>query len=359
MRQFYLLFIFLLIHQGFIAQEEEPKEKPAKKIRIAGVPYVNYSRTVGFSYGLLGAAFYKMNSRDTISPSSSTTLAGIYSTSESYIGIAIQQFYFAEDRWRTKLSAGVGNGNLQVYQNFYAGGSFIDYSTKVKFVMGEVARRVAPDFYVGLSGGMVNARTEFDVDLPLTERRPTIDIPINYIGTYIQSDSRNNVNYPNIGHNIQASFKNSGEWLGNESSFNQLELSYDLYKPLKSGKDIFLARYYSNSSFGDVPFVGQNTVGGDNIRGYSEGRYRDDELYSIQAEYRHNFQSKFGLVLFGGFATVVPEISEIFEHDLLPGIGTGIRYLILPKEKINIGLDVAAGKNDWSLSFRISDAFTR
>lgn len=359
MKQFYLFLILFSFSAPLFSQAEEESEEKQKKIKIAGVPYVNYSRTVGFSYGLLGAAFYKLNANDTISPSSSTTVAGIYSTSESYIGIGIQQFYFAEDRWRAKLSGGVGNGNLQVYQNFYAGGTFIDYSTKVRFLLGEVARRVAPDLYVGLSGGIANARTEFDLDLPFTERRPTIDIPINYVGTFIQSDSRNNVNYPNIGHNITASFKTAGEWLGNESGFNQLELTYDLYKPLKSGRDIFLARYYSISSFGDVPFVGQNTVGGDNIRGYSEGKYRDDQLYSMQAEYRHNFMPKFGMVFFGGFATVVPEISEIFEHDFLPGIGTGVRYLLLPKEKINIGVDVAVGRDDWSLSFRISDAFSR
>ena len=353
---------FALIGSLVYSQSEDYEtedNKKTKKLKIAAIPYLNYSRTIEFSFGLITAGFYKLNSKDTISPSSSTTLAGIYSTSKSYIALAAQQFYFAEDRWRVKLSGGIGNGNLQFYQNFYSGGTFIDYSTEVEFLMAEVARRVATDFYVGFSGGIANARTEFDLDLPITDRRPVIDIPINYVGTFIQSDSRNNVNYPNIGHNIMASFKTSGEWLGSESNFNQLELSFDLYKPLKSERNIFLARYYSISSFGDVPFVGQNTVGGDNIRGYSEGRYRDDELYSIQAEYRHKFESKFGMVFFGGFATVVPEIGEIFEHDLLPGIGTGLRYRLLEKEKINIGLDVAVGKKDWSLSFRISDAFAR
>ena len=361
-RNLILSICFAFIGSLFYAQSEESQtdaNEDTKKLKIATIPYLNYSRTIEFSYGLITAGFYKLYPKDTISPSSSTTLAGIYSTSKSYIALAAQQFYFAEDRWRVKLSAGIGNGNLQVYQGFYAGGTFIDYSTEVEFLMLEASRRVAPDLYVGLSGGIANARTEFDLDLPVTDRRPTIDIPINYVGTFIQSDSRNNVNYPNIGHNIMASFKNSGEWLGSESNFNQVELSFDLYKPLKSGKDIFLARYYSISSFGDVPFVGQNTVGGDNIRGYSEGRYRDDELYSIQAEYRYNFESRFGMVFFGGFATAVPEISEIFEHDLLPGIGTGIRYRLLEKEKINIGIDIAAGKKDWSLSFRITDAFTR
>jgi len=358
-----LLITALIVFQGFqgIAQEDivNRDQNEPRKLKIAAIPYFNYSRTIDFSYGLIAAGYYKLNSKDTISPSSSTTLIGIYSTSKSYVAMAAQQFYFAEDTWRAKIALGTGTGNLQFYQNFYSGGTFIDYSTRMDFIIGTLSRRVSNDLFVGISAGLSNARTEFDLDLPLTERRPAIDIPVNYLGTFVQSDSRNNVNYPSSGHNIQVDFKTSGEWLGSESNFNQLELTYDLYKNFGSEDKVFLARYYSISSFGDVPFVGEQTVGGDDIRGYSQGKFRDDELYSIQAEYRHKFKSRFGLVFFGGFATVVPKITEIFENELLPGIGTGIRYRFLEKEKINIGLDIAAGKDDWSLSFRISDAFNR
>jgi len=42
---------------------------------------------------------------------------------------------------------------------------------------------------------------------------------------------------------------------------------------------------------------------------------------------------------------------------LLPGAGAGIRFMAIESEKINIGIDVAVGKDDWGLYFRIGEAF--
>ena len=41
------------------------------------------------------------------------------------------------------------------------------------------------------------------------------------------------------------------------------------------------------------------------------------------------------------------------------GGGIGFRYLMLPDERINIVLDLAFGKEDWGLYFRIGEAFGR
>jgi hypothetical protein len=41
----------------------------------------------------------------------------------------------------------------------------------------------------------------------------------------------------------------------------------------------------------------------------------------------------------------------------LPSIGTGIRFLALPKQQMRVGIDVAAGKNDWGLYIRVGEAF--
>lgn len=342
----------LLYGQAREIETENTREQ--KKLKIAALPYINYSRTIDFSYGLMGTAFYKINREDSISPSSSTMLVGIYSTSKSYVGMLVQQFFLAEDTWRTKLSMGTGTGNLQFYEEFYTGGQFVDYSNNMRFLIGRVSRRMVNNLFIGASGGISNSRTEFEI-----EPQQVIDIPLNFLGGFIQSDSRNNVNYPSAGHKIEADYKNFGEWLGNDQSFHRLDLTYDHYTNFGNEDRVFLARFHSRISFGDVPFVGQHTVGGENIRGYSEGRYRDNELYSVQGEYRHKFKSRFGFVAFGGFAMVTPEISELFDQLVLPGVGAGIRYRILEKEKINLGLDVAVGRNDWSLSFLISDAFSR
>ena len=63
------------------------------------------------------------------------------------------------------------------------------------------------------------------------------------------------------------------------------------------------------------------------------------------------------MVGFLGVATAVDSPSEIAFNDLLPGVGFGIRYMMIPSEKINVGIDVAFGKNDWGVYFRIGEAF--
>ncbi|MCK4560926.1 MAG: hypothetical protein KAV45_14180 [Calditrichia bacterium] len=42
---------------------------------------------------------------------------------------------------------------------------------------------------------------------------------------------------------------------------------------------------------------------------------------------------------------------------LLPGAGVGLRYMAIPSEKINIGIDIAKGIDDWGLYFRIGETF--
>ena len=114
-----------------------------------------------------------------------------------------------------------------------------------------------------------------------------------------------------------------------------------------------------NVAAGDVPFEGQTVVGGDDIRGYSQGRYRADQVYTLQAEYRWNFYKRWGLVGFAGIASAVEKFSEIPDKELLPGVGVGIRFRMLPAHKINIGIDGAVGKDDYSITFRIGESFGR
>jgi hypothetical protein len=121
-----------------------------------------------------------------------------------------------------------------------------------------------------------------------------------------------------------------------------------------------VARFYGGAAVGDsIPFNGKNTVGRDDLRGYSDGRYRANQVYDIQAEYRWNFYKKWGMVAFGGVAIATDDFKGNNYSGLLPALGAGIRYMVIPKRKINIGIDVAVGKGDWGMYFRIGETFTR
>jgi hypothetical protein len=57
---------------------------------------------------------------------------------------------------------------------------------------------------------------------------------------------------------------------------------------------------------------------------------------------------------------VLTAIESFFNLDkapFLPGGGVGIRYMAIPKERINVGMDFVLGKDDWGIYFRIVESF--
>jgi outer membrane protein assembly factor BamA len=164
---------------------------------------------------------------------------------------------------------------------------------------------------------------------------------------------------PYHGYNLTFKTNFYRKWFKSDNNFTNYKFTYNHYYTLKDENTILATRLNAVISSGDVPFQGKNVVGQDDIRGYSSGKYRDNQVYALQAEYRWRFYKRFGMVGFAGIASAVEKVSDIFESELLPGAGVGIRYLMIPKERINIGIDVAKGKGDWGLYFRIGESFGR
>ena len=87
------------------------------------------------------------------------------------------------------------------------------------------------------------------------------------------------------------------------------------------------------------------------------GEYRGKQLVALQGEYRYNFKGKMGLIGFAGLGSVYGSEVEANNGKILPSIGMGYRYTVFPENKMNIGIDVAAGRDDWGIYFRIGEAF--
>ena len=65
------------------------------------------------------------------------------------------------------------------------------------------------------------------------------------------------------------------------------------------------------------------------------------------------------MVGFFGVASAVNKFNEIVKTQLLPAGGVGFRFMMIEKERINVGFDFAKGKDDWGLYFRIGESFGR
>lgn len=221
-------------------------------------------------------------------------------------------------------------------------------------------REIYKKLYGGLNLVYSKAKTGYDLPDYVPDSLKNEETNMNSLGYLFNYDKREHQINPYGGFNIE--FKNDfyRTWMNSTYDFNKFELTYNhYYKIRKKSSHIIATRVKAYIAAGDVPFQGQNVVGRDDIRGYTSGKFRDNQVYAMQAEYRWRFYKKWGMVGFFGLASAVENMNDLFSSELLPGAGVGVRYMLLPKERINIGFDIAAGKDDWGLYFRIGETFGR
>jgi outer membrane protein assembly factor BamA len=353
---FFLLFASAWVH----GQDSAVSKK--QKSGIAAIPMINYNRTQGIVVGAIVSNYFKINKKDTLSPSSNIGIAGIYTEQKSYMVFAYSALYFDQDRWRLRMAAGSMDINFQFYLEdpVTSTGNFTDYSTKANLVLLQLQRNIFKRIYFGPTGSFIKAQTTFAFPGANGEDSVSKSI-LNNIGYIITNDTRDHVQYPTKG--MFLNFKNQfyRNWIGSDYEFVRYIIAYNQFFNLEklSNRHVLVARATLNIATGNVPFEGQTVVGGEDIRGYSQGKYRNDQVYTLQAEYRWNFYRKWGLVAFAGLASAVANVSDITNSPLLPGVGAGLRFRMLPTERVNIGVDAAVGRGDYSITFRIGEAFGR
>lgn len=356
-----ICYALILISPFTFAQSDSKKDstaKPVKPVKFAALPIINYNRTQGIYLGATISAFYKVNKKDTLSPASQTRLMGFYTQEKSWMVGGMQQFYLKENKWRIRIAGIRGNLNFQYFNEDINTnvGNFEDYTTQITMAMTQVQRRIWKRIYGGVYGEYNNSKTIFTTQGDSTDERR-----LSNIGYVFSQDSRDNVYFPATGTFIN--FKNQfyRDWTGSDNDFVRYKINYNhFFDLLKDQRHVLVARANFEIATGHVPFQAQAVVGMDDIRGYSEGRYRGNQVYTVQSEYRWMFNnSRFGMVGFFGVATAVENASDIFDSTLLPGGGVGVRFRLIPALKVNVGVDVGLGKDDYSLSFKIGEAFGR
>jgi outer membrane protein assembly factor BamA len=316
------------------------------KVNITAIPIINYNKSYGAIIGAVGMAFFDMNKKDTISPASIVGVGGGYTENKSWFASAFSQLYINEDRWRTTAAVGAGDINFQYFETIdEAGeGGFINYSNVSKFAFFRVFRQIVPHFYGGGIVKLQHSETEFETGIDSITNA-------NGIGVSFLFDTRDNVYYPTKGWQSGASYLANTEWMGSDEKFHSIRAYVNFYWKINK-KSILASRGSIFAGLGDVPFTAQHSIGGKDIRGYSDGKYRGDQAYAIQTEYRWTFYRRWGIVAFMGVA-----FTQKPSSGALPGGGGGLRFMAIPSRNINIGIDYAQGKGDNGIYFRINEAF--
>jgi hypothetical protein len=362
-----LFFILLVIVSQLVSaqsKKEENKDKSKKKVNYALMPVIMYNRSFGGQFGVMANAYFDVSQKDTISPASSIAFMGNVFTNKTLFTGIFSKFYFKEDQWRTKFALGYGDIKFQTYYEVPDGipqvwaedenGEFVDYQTKMAFVYTEGTRLVVNNLYLGLRMVFSHVNTTFDSDL-----LPEETLGLFGFGLASEFDNRNSVFTPNRGMNGKIRTFSYLESMGSSNTYHRINVEYNKYFSLGK-KAIILARFYGAISAGDsIPFSGMNVVGRDDLRGYTDGKYRANQVYNIQSEYRWNFYKKWGMVAFAGIAVATDNFKGDNYSGVLSSAGAGLRFMAIPSRRINIGVDAAIGKDDWGVYFRIGETFTK
>jgi len=366
--RFLYLAAVIILAQSIYAQPQfgggNKATKADKSFSFMPIPYINSDKTIWFSgslipsakiwfaEGIFPLATYNLYHKDTISPASVSGGFGMYTSNKSWFVMQFNKLYFNQDKYRATTAIGTGYFNAQFYLDLPIFSDFIDYSTAVTFAKFELQRRIFTDFYFGLYYIYGKIRNDFNL-----EDIETNNIYLNGLGSVLSYDLRDDVYYPLHGYFVNVNYTTYPEWMDNEFVSSKIVLDYNHYFGMKNKRDVLATRLYAGMGIGDLNFNQQFTIGNNDIRGYTQGKYRGEQLIAIQSEYRWNPFNKLGFVGFAGLATVLTAFNEEDNGKILPGIGAGFRYTVFPDKHMNVGMDFAAGQDDWGIYFKIGEAF--
>ena len=170
-------------------------------------------------------------------------------------------------------------------------------------------------------------------------------------------DSRDNVINAYKGTLLEVSTYLYRKSLGSTFDFSYLNATYQTYLQVKP-KQVLAIQAKARLGYGDVPFLDLSAVGSDDLlRGYPKNRFKDVNFVGAQAEYRFPLFWRLGMVVFAGAGDVFNKPSDLTISDLKWSIGSGLRVLVNPQERLNVRFDYGYGKEGGYFYFVVAESF--
>ena len=162
-------------------------------------------------------------------------------------------------------------------------------------------------------------------------------------GLIFSYDTRDNLLNPRKGAYFEISTYHYAKVFGTEFVSNQIYIDARKYFKL-SKRGVLAAQFIGNFNNGDTPFKLLGSLGGAlQMRGYYNGRYRDNIAMILQAEYRHILTKRWGFTVFTAVGDVGRDFSDFASQGLKLTGGAGVRLKLSQKDNVNFRLDIAGG----------------
>jgi len=340
------------------------KKDSTKRTSFSAYPYVFYSPESKFAGGAGGIYIFYAGQEEDLKPSK-IGFGGYYSTNKQYKLSVSPVLYLFDNNLYIEAPTSFG---FFVNKFWGIGDDVPDYedaSYSIQTFTSTVKVQIPP--LLLFSADRTGLIFDFDqtdiVDKLGNEKLEDETLPgydggtVMGIGTDLVWDSRDNLFFPNSG--VYQYFK-TVIYPGGISDFNFALFELDVKSFLAISPDhVFAFNMYVQSAVGDTPFYKLPALGGQNrMRGFFNGRYRDNFYGMLQAEYRQYFYRKWGFVAFAGAGNVANNILEYDFSSMKYSYGLGLRFLFNKQQKINLRMDIGFGSDgSRGIYFGIQEAF--
>ena len=344
-------------------QGDKKKEKsPRGSIVAAPLPLV--SPAIGSGIIPIVAYIFPFSKNDNVSPPSTIGAAGLVSNNGTR-GFGLNaQLFLKQDTYEVTVAYARGNLDYNFYGiGILAGNADLKLPLKQtgQFFLGEVLRRIAWKIFAGprfLDGNSLLTLRPSSGKTPPIPPGLGIHTSLRAVGIHVVRDTRPNHFYPTAGTKLEFTADVFAQALGSKYSFQRYRFNFDKFVSLSKSQVLAYDLYLCDTG-GAPPFYGNCIYGTSNeLRGYIAGRYLDRHMFATQLEYRLSLPKRFGLAGFAGVGEVVPGETQILRtNNLLASAGGGPRFVMSPKYHVNLRADFARGKNSWTWSMGVGEAF--
>lgn len=332
-----------------------------KRHLFTGAPIVFYTPETRFGFGATGIYLFNFKS-DSLFARKSTLSLGFAFTQNKQTIFNLPYNLFIRNRLYHLY------GELSYYKffyNFYGVGNrmpenFVErYGVEYPRLRVSALRKVSKNVYVGLRYAF-DKFSLFNLDSTgvLADRsiRGSEGALVSGFGLVTIYDSRDDIFYPKKGWWYELVFYHDDPATGSTYRYNRI--TFDLCRYFSFRENTIALNAYTLYSDADLPFFQMAQLGGQKrMRGFYEGRYRDNNALVFQAEYRRFILWWLGLAVFGNVGQVADRYDSFNSGYWRYTYGAGIRLKISKAQKLNLRVDFAIGNRQLLPYFTIGEAF--
>jgi outer membrane protein assembly factor BamA len=336
----------------------------AKRVNYLAIPILFKTPETGWAYGLSASANFKTTHKnDSLTRMSVITALGIFSQRHQNIQAIDATIYFPKEKYILYFNS----SHSYFPDNFWGIGQYSKNTDVERYVFEEIIvnphikRKFFKHTFFGLIADYQNIfKVQYTQGglMDSTEFYGKTNYNVSGIGFSASYDTRNSTFWPTKGIFMQTQFATYNKELASTYSFNKWKVEVRFFKQLFKGH-ILACQLYNYSTFGETPYRSMATLGGQgNLRGFYQGRFRDNSMYSAIAEYRAHIFWKISACVFGGVGDVYNQPKNISIGSLKGSFGAGLRLTILEKENLNLRVDYGYSDNyNKGFYFTIGECF--